>query len=63
MVALEDLGVLVTSVSSERSFSRARYIINYHRTNISVEHAKDQLIIKCNRGISLDVFEQLNDFE
>lgn len=60
MVALEVLGVLVTSAMSERSFSKGRYVINEHRTNLLPEHARDHLFIKCNREIaekSLDIID------
>lgn len=53
LVALEVFGMLVTSVASERSFSRGRYIINDCRTLLSSDHAKDQMIIQCNRDIAM----------
>lgn len=46
LVALEILGVLVTSMMSERSFSKGRYVINEHRTNLSPENACNHLLVK-----------------
>lgn len=61
-VAIEILGLLITSVLTERSFSKSRYIIHNLRTNISDDHARDQMIIKCNREISIKVLESINIF-
>ena len=60
-VAIEILGMLVTSVASERSFSKGRYVINDHRTNILPEHAKEQMILQCNKKIALEVLEKMKD--
>lgn len=38
MVALEGLGILVTSVSSEKSFHKRYYIINCNRTSLLPEY-------------------------
>lgn len=48
LVAIDILGIVITSVSFERSFSRGRLIINDQRTRISSEHAKQQMIIQLN---------------
>lgn len=63
LVALEVFGMLVTSVASERSFSRGRYIINDCRTLLSSDHAKDQMIIQCNRDIAMKAMERSNIFK
>ena len=62
-VAIEVLGILVTSVSSERSFLKGRYIINDYRTRISSEHAREQMIIKCKREFFIEVSKRINLFE
>lgn len=61
-VALEILGLLITSVLTERSFSKSRYIIHNLRTNISAEHARDQMILKCNREIAIKVLDSIDIF-
>lgn len=48
LVAIDVLGAVITSVASERSFSRGRLIINEQRTRISSEHANHQMIIQLN---------------
>ena len=48
LVAIDILGAVITSVASERSFSRGRLIINEQRTRISSEHANQQMIIQLN---------------
>lgn len=62
-VALEILGLLITSVLTERSFSKSRYIINNLRTNISPENARDQMILKCNKELAIKAFENINLFQ
>lgn len=62
-VALEILGLLITSVLTERSFSKSRYVINNLRTNISPEHARAQMMIKCNRKIAMEIFERIDIFQ
>lgn len=63
LVALEVLGALVTSVMSERSFSKGRYVLNEHRTNLSTENARDHLLIKCNREIAMKCIDVMNIFD
>lgn len=63
MVAIEVLGMVVTSVSSERSFSTSRYIISDYRTNLSSEHACDQLTIRCNRKIAVECLDKIDIFQ
>ncbi len=62
-VALEILGLLITSVQTERSFSKSRYIINHLRTNISPDHARDQMIIKCNRNVAKEILDSIDFFK
>lgn len=62
-VALEILGLLVTSVLTERSFSKSRYVINNLRTNLSADHARDQMIIRCNKEIAIKALESINILE
>lgn len=59
-VALEVLGILVTSSLTERSFSKSRYVINNLRTNVSPENARDQMIVKCHKEIAKKVFETID---
>ena len=59
-VALEVLGILVTSSLTERSFSKSRYVINNLRTNVSPENARDQMIVKCNKEIAKKVLETID---
>ena len=59
-VAFEILGTLITSVLTERSFSKSRYVINNLRTNISPENAKDQMIIKCNKSIAMEIMQSID---
>ena len=63
LVALEILGVLVTSVMSERSFSKGRYVINEHRTNLSPENACNHFLVKCNRDIAIKCLDKFDIFE
>lgn len=60
LVAIDILGILITSVSSERSFSRGRLVINDQRTRISSEHAKQQMIVQLNQNVSKEVISRLN---
>ena len=62
-VAMEILGALVTSVMSERSFSKGRYVLNENRTNLSPENACDHLLIKCNRSIAIKSIDIIDIFE
>ena len=59
-VAIDLLGMVITSVSSERSFSRGRLIINDQRTKISSEHACQQMIVQINKESVKNVIERSN---
>ena len=59
-VAVDLLGVVITSVSSERSFSRGRLIINDQRTKISSEHACQQMIVQINKESVKSIIERIN---
>lgn len=63
LVAIEILGMVVTSVASERSFSKGRSIITDFRTSISPDHAKDQMIIQCNREIAIRAMDRNDLFK
>lgn len=58
LVAIKILGMVVTSVASERSFSKGRTIITNYRTSLSPDHAKDQMMIQCNRSIAIKAMER-----
>lgn len=60
LVAIDVLGIIVTSVSSERSFSRGRLIINDQRTRISSDHAKQQMIVQLNKETAKIAVSRLN---
>lgn len=60
LVALEVLGALATSAMSERSFSKGRYVINEHRTKLTPEHARDHMLIKCNKEIATECINMIN---
>lgn len=62
-VAFDILGIVITSVSSERSFSKGRLIINDQRTRISSEHAKAQMIVQINKETAEKVISRTNIFE
>ena len=59
-VAIDILGIVITSVASERSFSRGRLIINDQRTRISPDHARQQMIIQINQEIAKEVISRTN---
>ena len=48
LVAVDILGMVITSVASERSFSRGRLVINEQRTRITSDHANQQMIVQLN---------------
>ena len=52
LIVIDILGIVITSVSSERSFSRIRLIINDQRTKISPDHAKQQMLLQLNQEIA-----------
>lgn len=60
LVAIDLLGIIVTSVSSERSFSRGRLVINDQRTRISSDHAKQQMILQLNKETAKIAISRLN---
>lgn len=61
-VAIDVLGMVITSVATERSFSRGRIIIYDQRTKISPEHANDKMIIQLNKSSVLTAIERRNIF-
>lgn len=63
LVAIDILGMLVTSVASERSFSRGSLIINDQRTRISGEHACQQMIVDLNKEKAKIAMSRIDIFQ
>ena len=62
LVAIDILGAVITSVASERSFSRGRLVVNEQRTRISSDHANQQMIVQLNSEIAQDAISRTNIF-
>lgn len=60
LVAIDVLRIIVTSMSSERSFSCGRVIIIDQRTRISSDHAKQQMIVQLNKETAKIAVSRLN---
>lgn len=62
-VAFDILSIVITSVASERSFSRGRLIINDQRTRITSDHAKQQMIVQINKDTAEKALSRINVYD
>lgn len=62
LVAIDILGAVITSVVSERSFSRERLFANEQRTRISSDQPNQQMIVQLNSEIAQDAISRTNIF-